>query len=355
MRCAAAQPVCIRAQPDFTTPGRSLGGADARHKKSIAVHLRHAVSLSASLLVAIGPTAAEQADYAGLVDIGGGRQMFLECRGAGSPTVVLISGGFEAGWIWTYALAPDDPVHQAPEDAFSAGGGHPQRLESAVFPTVATFTRVCLYDRPNTTLGDDIADERSGQVSTPVAQPHRLEDDVADLHALLTVAGEPGPYVLAAHSYGGMIAELFARRYPADVAGEVLVDVTSVYLRETLPAEEYAKLVASVRASPVEGGEALDLDQAVDAILALPPGPRVPAVLFTADKLDEAATPSRRAEQLSAHDRLAAQLGAKHVTDPASGHHIHVERPHLVNGAIRDVVDAVRGDAPRSETARQGP
>jgi hypothetical protein len=34
----------------------------------------------------------ENRNFAGLVDIGGDRKMYLECRGAGSPTVVLISG-----------------------------------------------------------------------------------------------------------------------------------------------------------------------------------------------------------------------------------------------------------------------
>jgi len=32
-------------------------------------------------------------DFAGLVDIGGGRKMYMECRGKGSPTVVFVSGG----------------------------------------------------------------------------------------------------------------------------------------------------------------------------------------------------------------------------------------------------------------------
>ena len=30
--------------------------------------------------------------FAGLVDIGSGRKLYLECRGSGSPTVVLVSG-----------------------------------------------------------------------------------------------------------------------------------------------------------------------------------------------------------------------------------------------------------------------
>ena len=51
---------------------------------------------------------------------------------------------------------PDDPVHALPYDAFSGGEGKPQKLGTAVFPAVARFTRVCLYDRPNTTVGEDI-------------------------------------------------------------------------------------------------------------------------------------------------------------------------------------------------------
>ena len=83
--------------------------------------------------------------------------------------------------------------------------------------------------RPNTTRGKDIVDERNGQISTPVAQPHLLESDVADLRAVLTAAGESGPYVIVAHSYGGMISELFSRAYTSGAVGRVLVDVTSVF------------------------------------------------------------------------------------------------------------------------------
>ena len=36
--------------------------------------------------------------------------------------------------------------------------------------------------------------------------------------------GEAGPKVLVAHSYGGVIALLYARTHPADVAGLVMVD-----------------------------------------------------------------------------------------------------------------------------------
>jgi len=305
-----------------------------------------AITLAAMQAPAAMQTARAE-DFAGLVEIGGDRKMYLDCLGDGAPTVVLISGGWEAGWIWTYALAADDPVQLLPYDAFSAGGGKPEKLETAVFPAVGKFTRVCLYDRPNTTIGEDIDLERGGTVSTPVLQPHGLADDVADLQTLLAAAGENGPFVLAAHSYGGLIVELFARTHPKEVAGEVLVDVTSIHLRDTFTPEEYAETLEVTSMPVAEGQEALQIDDGIDAILALPPAPQMPVVLLTADKLAEDATTARRAELIEAHNRLAAELVALHITETRSGHHIHVEQPLLVTDAIRAVVDAVRAGETR--------
>jgi pimeloyl-ACP methyl ester carboxylesterase len=45
-----------------------------------------------------------------------------------------------------------------------------------------------------------------------------------ELHDLLAAAGISPPYVLVGHSLGGVIARQFAARYPADVAGMVLID-----------------------------------------------------------------------------------------------------------------------------------
>jgi pimeloyl-ACP methyl ester carboxylesterase len=302
---------------------------------------------AAVLLAACGSSEGSSGsndEAAGLVDLGGGRSIYLECHGEGSPTVVLISGGFEAGWIWSYALHPTDPVHEEPFDAFSAGRGDPRKLASAVFPAVGELTRVCTYDRPNTTLGDDIESERQGRVSSPVEQPHPVEHDVEDLHAVLHAAGEQGPYVLVAHSYGGLIAELYARTYPEEVAGRVNVDVTSAFLRDTLPPAEYQALIESTKTPPVPGAEALGIGAAIDAINAAEPAPLVPAIVLAADKPPDLEPPTlERFSRLGEAQGLLAQaLCAQLITRTNSGHHIHVEQPQLVGDATRAVVEAIR-------------
>ncbi|MGD0533200.1 MAG: alpha/beta fold hydrolase, partial [Methyloceanibacter sp.] len=53
-----------------------------------------------------------------------------------------------------------------------------------------------------------------------------------DLRALLAAAGEHAPYVLVPHSYGGLVALLYARLHPEEVAGFVMVDAASDLLRQ---------------------------------------------------------------------------------------------------------------------------
>ena len=120
-----------------------------------------------------------------LVDVGG-HMVYISCVGSGSPTVVLEpgAGGTSAQMGW---IAPD----------------------------VAAETRVCVYDRAGRGWSEPADTAQDGaQIAT-------------DLHTLLHNAGEPGPYVLAGHSFGGLYVRSFAQHYPDEVAGLVLVDTTA--------------------------------------------------------------------------------------------------------------------------------
>ena len=294
------------------------------------------------LVTALVPAAAHAAasgDFAGLIDIGGGRKMYLECRGTGSPTVVLVGG-----------------LRASAEDWGIADKSAPAALHE-----VSKFTRVCAYDRPGTPVGE----KQSRSDSVP--QPVTAGDAVADLHALLTAAGEAKPYVLVGHSYGGLIVRLYASTYPEDVSGLVLVDALSEAIRDAETPEQWA-----IQRKLIEGDvredlalypalERIDVDRSFDQIRAALSLRPLPLVVLSADRPWGPQIPSMIAEgklpaevppdfgyvtdaaQKQAQAQLAELVpGAKHITNTNSGHEIHNEQPQLVINSIRQVVDAVR-------------
>lgn len=83
-----------------------------------------------------------------------------------------------------------------------------------VQPEVAKFTQVISYDRAGMGWSEANPEPRS---SAQVVQ---------ELHSLLGKAGIKAPYVLVGHSLGGLHLQLYAMRYPDEVAGLVLVDAS---------------------------------------------------------------------------------------------------------------------------------
>ena len=296
------------------------------------------------LVVGVG-LAVGAPDFSGLVEVGGGRRLFLECRGVGAPPVVLISGKGTDGADWKQVLDPADPAHRAPGDDVGAGMGSLHVSEKSVFSTVGRYTRVCAYDRPDTRWeGADLSFSRP--------QPHRLEADVDDLRQLLTAAQVGEPCVLVCHSYGGLIGSLYARRYPNSVAGIVMVDAATELIETVVSPTNLAQWDETNRVTSSQVREGVEILDAFRAIRAAGPMPHVPSVVLSADKpyrIDLLPEEARQGEKLlsfghwlEAQDRLAEALGGRHVRVTHSGHHIYLYSPALVNEAIREVVDEVR-------------
>jgi pimeloyl-ACP methyl ester carboxylesterase len=296
------------------------------------------VFLIESFTVAVG---AEAGTFAGLVDIdsGSGRKMYLKCRGTGSPTVVLVGGLRASADDWDIS----------------------DQSKPTVFAEVGKFSRVCACDRPGTPVGE------KPSRSDPVPQPTTAKDAVADLHALLSAAGEAGPYVLVGHSYGGLIVRLYTSTYPKNVSGLVLVDALSEGLQDAETREQWTiqrKLIeGDVRESVAlyPALERIDVDRSLKQIRAAPPLRSIPLVVLSADRPWGPQVPSMiaagklsadtppdfgyvtDAAQKKAQERLANLApNEKHITNTNSGHEIHKEQPQIVISAIRDVLEAVR-------------
>jgi pimeloyl-ACP methyl ester carboxylesterase len=98
-----------------------------------------------------------------LVDVGGGRRIQIDCRGSGTPTVVLESGLDASGSLaW-----------------------------AAVHDSLARSTRVCAYSRAGIMWSD------------PSEEPFNSTAVATDLHRTLGAAGARAPFVMVGHSLGG--------------------------------------------------------------------------------------------------------------------------------------------------------
>jgi pimeloyl-ACP methyl ester carboxylesterase len=300
---------------------------------------RWLAALLGLLAIAAGGCAQSAADPgpSGLYDVGGGRKLFLDCQGQGSPTVFIIPGKGSYAEAWNFVVPPDDPIRSSPYDIIAQAKFVPS--PDAVQPTVAKTTQVCAYDRPNTR--PDGADR-----STDVPQPHSVQQDVDDVVALINASQLPTPMVFVAHSYGGLVLDLLARTHPELVAGLVMVDPTSEFLPVLGTPAQNAAFERDVITPPEPGGEGILVDDAFARIKVAPPLPRVPAIVLSADKYPppEAVTSDNYtlAQIHEANNMLAAALGTTNIFSTGSGHNMMLYQPTFVADNIIDIVERVR-------------
>jgi pimeloyl-ACP methyl ester carboxylesterase len=250
-----------------------------------------------------------------LVDIGG-RKLLLDCAGSGSPAVILEAGFGDSSFTW-----------------------------ASVLPRLVGATRTCAYDRAG--------------LGTSVAMPgvHDAADEVNDLERLLERARIEPPYVLVGHSYGGLLARLFAHEHPDSVAGVVLIDAMGRdQTRRQLAIWPKSQAAALRRyfTDPVVNGVDLRAGEALAAgIQSLADKP---LVVITAGRLDaevQEAPRSLRRAQGALWGTLQAELARlssdhAHVVALRSTHMVQRvgNQPMLVARAIRAVVQAHPDGAP---------
>jgi pimeloyl-ACP methyl ester carboxylesterase len=244
-----------------------------------------------------------------LVDVDG-RAVYLDCRGTGSPTVILEAGlgGAADGW-------------------------------GDVLDGIAAFTRVCASERPGRGHSESI-----GRHSAMVASQR--------LHAALDAHGEHGPYVVVAHSFGGVNARLFAAARPNSVRWLVMLDTYEPDLgMDTDPALDDATR-AAIRQSLEDGGrtfeavEELDWPATLAELARIEPGSAPALLLYTDPALRyQDPDPEVRDAMIAAWYRAIAGRypnGALEIV-PGTGHFIQIDRPDVVIDRVRTIVEGDDG------------
>ena len=231
-------------------------------------------------------------------------------------------------------------------------------------------------------------DHRSAAASGAVAQ-RSAADILSDLEALLTALALKPPYVFVGHSWGGVVARLFAHRHPSDVAGLVFVDATHEALNSRavalLPAM-YSLMLLLCRAGFVRRGFISQIcppgsppayrarveerlqdpvrwpigfrtaraeGAAIAGALAqlareCPDLPPIPSHVLTAGGV-KTKSAHRVHEAWKATSARAA--GARYTNVATSGHYIPIDAPDVVVSAILSVLDVVQANAAESRAA----
>jgi pimeloyl-ACP methyl ester carboxylesterase/streptogramin lyase len=251
--------------------------------------------------------ASTPVDHPGtMVDVGGNK-VYLQCVGSGSPTIVWEAGAGGSGWLGTAQY---------------------------LMGKLAETSRFCVYDRPGLGWSDP----------GPYDDVSHWSQAVTDLHTALAKAGEKGPYVMAGHSYGGLLARLFTLTYPEEVAGLVSIDPAHedewagpavdqfAPFGITMCNDSSCPLYGDIQAmKKLEGGKVAGSLGALPLVVLS----HAPGLPFWNPSYDPTW------ERLGT-DTATASSNARHVIASWSTHLIPYMQPGLVIEALKQVVTAAR-------------
>ena len=247
---------------------------------------------------------------------------------------------------------------------FENGMATPLEEWDAVAPPIVARARVLRYDH---------------RYAAPQGRsvPRSASNILDDLDGLLSALNLKPPYVFVGHSWGGVIARLFAHVHPSEVVGLVFVDATheaidvrglaaapriyslmlflarAPFIRRALSRQvcptgcspAYRARVEERLNDPIRWPIGLRTAQAesaaiVPALVQLrrncPDLPSIPVRVLTSGEKSKSARRAREGWQIA----VARSASAEYVNVPSSSHHMPMDCPDVVADAVLSVLDS---------------
>jgi pimeloyl-ACP methyl ester carboxylesterase len=252
--------------------------------------------------------------------------LLMACALAGCSSLKTSGSANVSGVPIAYARAGqgDPPI------VFQSGLGDDRSPWADVYRALQSHRTVLAYDRPG--YGDSGAAAGS-------RDPCAI---AAELRAVLAASGLKPPYLLVGHSLGGLYQYAFARLYPEDVAGLVLLDPTHPQhwpsMQREAPAA--ATTIQALRSTVFSAAARREFDQQtacsdrIEASGARPVPTRI--LVSTRASAIEGADFQRMLARL--RDNWLQLTGAQSLDAvPGAGHYLQRDAPAAVVRAIEDL------------------
>ena len=219
-----------------------------------------------------------------------GETAYLQCQGAGSPTLVLLGGRGATTKTWT-------------------------NFRAALGPDV----RTCAWDYPGV----------GHSTGAPMMTASRA---ASSLHGTLRAANVPRPVILVGHSIAGLTIRLYVGQHPADVAGVVLFDPTVASFARMFDDKEFRP-----------GWDGTTSANQVEQVTAWPDIPfeilRHDPAVYAARKIWSATVEAQWGADQAAFATLAPHGSVQMVE--GAGHEVYTDAQAVSVAAVRQVLDAV--------------
>lgn len=261
--------------------------------------------LAAALALMFAAAASAAAANAALLQEVGGRKVeVLKIHKAGNvPTVVFENGSRSTLDKWDKVIAE-----------------------------VANEATVFAYNRPGYGKSDKPSTPRDGKTV------------VEELRQLLREQGLQPPYVLVGHSLGGLYMQMYARSYPQEVQGVVLVD--ALYPGIIKKPEDFPLMTRWAKYLFMNAAMAAEVDQinsTGQTMLDLPWNDAIPMVRLINVPKGPGAIPvdlgvTNNDDKTRTMVKAMYPKACKVIVD--SDHQMQLATPEVVSNAIRDVIHA---------------
>ena len=281
-----------------------------------------------------------------------GHKMHINCTGSGSPTIILDAQlGNDSIW-W-----------------------------GEIQPVLSKTTRVCSYDRAGFGWSD------------PLPAPRDADHIADELDQLLLQAQITGPIILMGHSISGLYLRDYASRYPKNVVGIVLVDV-STPLQDQNPAFKTGskgppawvlraamiagipRLIGMCSASPhgpnadlwklraedicrlhysAMSGELDSFQASGEETVHTGPYGSLPILIISHDPAKMLATPHPTKQDVGRQDAWTQMqedlkklsTRSQRIIAKGSSHNVPIDRAELIENKVSLFVEEIRGTAPK--------